>query len=107
MNYKNYEKRIVKEYSIKLTGWPLLVHICNPGELSSHDTAILKNVLVNDQCKWEILTAEEVTAQMLSNKQCEANGELVYGLSRKPRTWKVHVIDSEIQGDGVINEDAA
>ena len=107
MNYKNYEKRIVEEYSVELTGWPLLVRICNPGELSSHNTAILKNVLVNDQCKWEILTPEEVTARMLSNKQREANGELVYGPSRKPHTQKVCVIDSEIQGDGVVNEDAA
>lgn len=107
MNYRNYERSIVEEYGVELTGWPLLRSICNPGDLSSHDTAILKNALVNYQCMWDVLTPEEVTARMLSNKEREANGILVYGPSRKPRTRKVHPIASEIQGDGVVNEDTA
>ena len=107
MNYLNYEKKIVEQYSIELTGWPLLGCICNPGDLNTHDTAILKKALVDDQCKWKTLTQEEVTAQAHSNKQREANGESVYGPSWKSHAPKVPLINSEIQGDGVVNEDAA
>jgi len=108
MNYKNYERRIVEQYGIELSGWPLLLGgVCNPGELNTHDTAILKKALVDDQCKWKILTQEEVTAWVHSNKQREANGESVYGPSRKSRARKGPPINSEIQGDGVVNEDTA
>jgi hypothetical protein len=108
MNYKNYERRIVEQYGIELSGWPLLLGgVCNPRELNTHDTAILKKALVDDQCKWKILTQEEVTARVHSNKQREANGESVYRPSRKSRAWKGPPINSEIQGDGVINKNAA
>jgi hypothetical protein len=107
MNYANYERKIVEQYGIELTGWPLLGRVCNPGELNTRDAAILKKALADDQCKWKPLTQEEVTARAHSNKQREANGELVYGPSRKSRAPKVPPINSEIQGDGVVNEDAA
>jgi len=107
MNYANYERKIVEQYGVELTGWPLLSHVCNPGELNTRDTAILKKALVNDQCKWKPLTQEEVTARAHSNKQCEANGESVYGPSWKSRAPKVPPINSEIQGDRVVNEDTA
>jgi hypothetical protein len=109
MNYKNYERKIVKQYSIKLIGWPIFNPICNPRDLSSNDIAVLRNALAQDQCKWRVLTQEEVDARVQSNKQCEANGESVYGPSQKLYAQKVHLIYSEIQGDGlgVINEDAA
>jgi hypothetical protein len=109
MNYKNYERKIVEQYGIELIGWPILNPICNPGDLSSNDIAVLRNALAKDQCKWRVLTQEEVDARVQSNKQREADGESVYGPSRKPRARKVRLIYSEIQGDGlgVIDEDAA
>jgi hypothetical protein len=109
MNYKNYERKIVEQYSIELIGWPILNPICNPRDLSSNDIAVLRNALAKDQCKGRVLTQEEVDAQVQSNKQCEANGESVYTPFWKLCAQKVHLIYSEIQGDGlgVINEDAA
>jgi hypothetical protein len=109
MNYINYERKIVELFGVELTGWPLPGHIRNPGELSSHDIAVLKNVLVKDQCKWKALTERELDARVSSNQQRDQNGESVYGPSRKPRARTVHLIDSEIQGqgDGVVDEDAA
>jgi len=51
MNYANYERKIVEQYGVELTGWPLLGRVCNPGELNTRDAAILKKALADDQCK--------------------------------------------------------
>jgi hypothetical protein len=108
MNYVNYEQQIAEKYGVKLTGWPIHSPICNPGQLSSDDTAILKDALDHGMCKWRQLTPEEVLAWKDSNKQWAANGEPVYGPPRKPRSQKAHVIDSEMQvDDHVINENTA
>ena len=109
MNYKNYERKIVEQYGIKLIGWPILNPICNPGDLSSNDIAVLRNALAKDQCKWRVLTQEDVDAWVQSNKQRKADGKSVYRPSQKLHAQKVRLIYSEIQGDGlgVIDEDAA
>ncbi len=108
MNYLNYEWQIVKKYGVELTGWPIHGHICNPGDLSSDDTAILKDTLDHGRCKWRRLTLGEVLAWKDSNKQWEANGETVYRPPRKPCSQKAHVIDSKMQvDDHVIDKNTA
>ena len=109
MNYVNYERKIVEPCGVELIGWPVSGCIRNPGELTSHEIAILKNALVNDQCKWKVLTDDEKEARVSSNQQRDKAGEPVYGPSRKPRAQRLP-IDSEIpgQGDGhsVVDENA-
>jgi hypothetical protein len=108
MNYANYERSIVEKYGVELTGWPIHGHIRNPGELSSDDNAILKDALVHRRCKWRRLTPAEVSARKDSNKQREANGETVYGPTRKSCTRKACVIDNEMQvDDHFIDENTA
>jgi hypothetical protein len=108
MNYVNYKRQLAEKYGVKLTGWPIHSPIRNPSELSSNDTAILKDALDHGRCKWRQLTPEAVLARKDSNKQQEANGEPVYGPPRKLRGRKAHVIDSEMQiDDHVIDKNTA
>jgi len=102
MNYANYERAIVEKYGVELTGWPIHGHIRNPGELSSNDNIILRDALDHGRCKWRRFTPAEALARKDSNKQRAANGEPVYGPTRKSRTQKAHVIDSEMQVDDCV-----
>ncbi len=108
MNYLNYEWQIVEKYGVELTGWPIHGCIRNPGELSSDDNAILKDTLDHGRCKWRRLTEEEVSARKHSNKEQKANGETVYGPTRKSCGQKAHVVDSDMQvDDHIIDENTA
>ncbi len=86
MNYPHYEDKIVERLAVALDGWPLPGRVRNPGDLSSDDMKTLLKALTRGVCKWISLTPEEVSARKLSNQQCVANGEQVYG-----PPWKQHM----------------
>jgi len=85
MNYDNYERQIVERLGVMLIGWPLHGSIRQPGGLLIEDAIILKNALHTKNCKWVILTHQEVMSWKASNLQRQANGEVIYGPPRKQR----------------------
>ena len=85
MNYRHYENKIVKPLGVALDGWPLPGNVCNPGDLTRNDLAILRNALDNGQCKWVILTPQQVSDREASDQEHEANGEVVDGQPPRKR----------------------
>ena len=85
MNYENYEHQIVECLGVALIGWPLHGNICQPGRLAIDDATVLRNALDSEDCKWVILTHQQLASRKASNLQRQANGEAIYGPPRKKR----------------------
>jgi hypothetical protein len=104
MNYENYERQIVECLGVELIGWPLHGSVQQPGKLSYEDAVILRNALVQKDCKWVKLTCEQVLSRKDNNLEREANGEAIYGPSRKRRARNNIPADREEGNNGDIGQ---
>jgi hypothetical protein len=96
MNYINYESKIIEELGVALIGWPGGGKVENPSYLSPDKGLALKNALEKRECRWIVLTSEQLESRRCQNVQCEQDGETIYGPARKKRTKR-----SECENDGV------
>jgi hypothetical protein len=108
INYRHYENKIVKPLGVALDGWPLPGNVRNPGDLTRDDLAILRNALDNGQCKWVILTPQQVSDREARDQEHEANGEVVDGQPSRKRARKNSPISSDKnRGDHDVGMDNA
>ncbi|KAI0319236.1 hypothetical protein OF83DRAFT_1111475 [Amylostereum chailletii] len=84
MNYTNYELKIVERYSVHLANW--LTNdgkVVNPGDLRRDQLTELLRSLRDGDCRWEVLTKEELAARIAYNRARQASGETVYTERKK------------------------
>lgn len=76
MNYLNYERSIVEKHAVALIGWPEeLLPVRNPGCIGSREAvALLRNALVDKDCRWIRLTNEQRENRIKDNQARQARG---------------------------------
>jgi len=79
MNYKNYERNIVKHYGIALIGWPVSGYVQNQSQIGGREQVeTLYSALESNTCKWVKLTDVQLTTWIAQNQAWQAAGEKVY-----------------------------
>lgn len=78
INYVNYESKIVKQYSIELTRWPLDSPVQNSLQVSGNNAITLKLALEDNSCHWVKLSPTKLATKKALNKVCQKNNEWVY-----------------------------
>lgn len=83
MDYQNYETAIVSHYKAQLVGWPDHIPFSNPSNINTHHLQRLADTLQSLQCRWQLMTRDEVAAHNAKHDATMASGGTV-GKVRKP-----------------------
>ncbi|KAJ3737681.1 hypothetical protein DFJ43DRAFT_1035341 [Lentinula guzmanii] len=76
MEYEHYEVLIVKEYGVRLVGWPENVPMCSPYTLHAASIVTLYQVLNTRECHWKLIDAMELRRVRKDIEARMANGDL-------------------------------
>ncbi|KAE9389574.1 hypothetical protein BT96DRAFT_1003091 [Gymnopus androsaceus JB14] len=105
MEYDHYEVLIVKEYGVKLMGWPDAVNFSSPYNLNASKVIKLYHAVHSKECRWKKLDGRELHAVKrdidapiksgdlaIPERQCQGGKQRLAededGKSERKRRWK-------------------
>ncbi|KAJ3990729.1 hypothetical protein F5050DRAFT_1817281 [Lentinula boryana] len=77
MEYEHYEVLIVKEYGVRLVGWPENVPMCSPYTLHAANIVTFYQVVNTRECHWKLIDAMELRWVRKDIEARMENGDLV------------------------------
>jgi hypothetical protein len=81
MNYQNYNTAIITRYKVQLVGWPPYIPFTNPSNLKTEHLQRLIDALNSTECKWRVMSGDEIRAHNAQYDSAMASGQVV----NKPR----------------------
>ncbi|KAE9389107.1 hypothetical protein BT96DRAFT_1003584 [Gymnopus androsaceus JB14] len=99
MEYDHYEVLIVKEYGVKLIGWPDAVNFSSPYDLNASEVIKLYHALHSKECRWKKLEGWEFYTVQKDIEMRIKSGDLAIP-ERQRRGGKKRAAEDESEDSG-------